>query len=183
MLHPEQQIDGYAVYSVMRQRRGIALSVYHLTPHGLIEATPLASPPSGEATPKRYILEWEDRVAAQILYVHVADHFAGEHEAEIAAKGYTLVNAPRPLPGVITWADPDNNRHGFFFAAGPAEQYGQQWRDLDAWTVIALTNADAITFMREAAPERDALPLDELLTRPGQSYGWIARTYGIPWRE
>ena len=40
-------------------------------------------------------------------------------------EGWVVVNAPRPIPGTITWHG--KFRHGVFFAAGSREEFGKMW--------------------------------------------------------
>lgn len=56
---------------------------------------------------------------------------------------WVVVNAPRPLPGRVTWEG--SFRCGIFYAAGPPDdfdQLGDAWRRLDARQVELLDNAE-----------------------------------------
>lgn len=71
------------------------------------------------------------------IYINQADAF-GEHTQTIQDKGWKVYNAPRPIPGDLTWIS--DCRHGVFYAAGSEEMFGQSWEALDAWPVEAIDN-------------------------------------------
>ena len=67
---------------------------------------------------------------------------AAEWEAEGRPEfpaGWVVANAPRPLPGTITWTGPF--RHGIFYAAAPEIIPGTfGWAADDAWLIELITN-------------------------------------------
>ncbi len=69
-------------------------------------------------------------MAAQIVYLNTATNPFGEHTRAILLNHWDVYNAPRPIPGEITFQG--EFRHGIFYAAGPPGKYAQDWVDLDA---------------------------------------------------
>lgn len=151
-----------------------------------------------------------------VLLVNGADWTAAgasEEQATIIRElGYTVVNAPRPLPCAIAYdaqCGPQLNLewtgdflHGTFYAAGPADSpinehrpdgptYADRWRENDAWPVRLVTNADLEAALRTRY-ETNKYLLDGLFTpRPTfeqaiEKIGGMAEAmaaYGLPWRE
>jgi hypothetical protein len=92
--------------------------------------------------------------------------------------GWQIVVAPRPIPGTVTWRG--RWTHGDHYAAGPAEEFGEAWRGLDAWPVEFLTN-DLIRDMLAAEAEELHQSLQELVEDAGGRIEDAARERGLPW--
>ena len=88
----------------------------------------------------------------QTVYLNADTNPFGEHAAAIALNCWTVVNAPRPLPGEIHFQG--EFRHGVFYSAGPRDRYDQAWADLDAWPVTLITNLEIVERLRTMAVER-----------------------------
>ncbi len=103
----------------------------------------------------------------------------GEHADAIRLNGWMVVNAPRPLPGTVAWCG--EFRHGTFYAAGPAEDFGEAWGDLDAWPVRTITNMQ-ITQILAAKAQGEGISLSEFAEDWG-SMGALARAADLPWHD
>ncbi len=102
----------------------------------------------------------------------------GDFSQMIVLNGWAVANAPRPLPGAVTWKG--DHRHGVFYAAGPIGQFGQDWADLDGWPVKAITNMQITD--RIAADARAAdTTLGEMLANYEGDMSALAADCGYPW--
>lgn len=98
-------------------------------------------------------------------------------------KGWSVFNAPRPLPG--TEDELGDFRHGTFYVAVDPASPRAEWclreiRDLDGWPVQLISNEEIQARVR--AHLGDEIPLEEALESWG---GWpqLARAGGWPWHE
>ena len=55
---------------------------------------------------------------------------------------WEVVNAPRPIPGLVTWEG--TFRHGIHYAAGLRTEFGSVWDALDAWPCKLISNQEII---------------------------------------
>lgn len=102
----------------------------------------------------------------------------GEHTATIQLNRWAVVNAPRPIPGAITWQG--EFRHGIFYAAGNRADFGERWNDLDAWPVEAITNLDVTERIAAMARERGTT-LAEVLDDFDGDMSELAKACNLPW--
>lgn len=123
----------------------------------------------------------------QVVYVNVADkaipEYLGIREAVregIAAGQWGMVNAPRPLPGTVTWEG--EYRHGTFYAAGPLEIFRDRWAELDGWPVKEITNEEIEARLEQECVER-SITLEEILEDWDGNMRQLAGTFGLPWHE
>lgn len=81
-------------------------------------------------------------MAERVVHFIVGFHQVPERVQDLAGRGWTVYNAPRPLMGAETWTG--EFRHGVFYAAVPpdgdlADEFGDApvWRErnhgLDGW--------------------------------------------------
>ena len=66
-----------------------------------------------------------------------------------AEQGQIVVNAPRPLPGLMTWQD--KFRCGVFYAAGDLTQFIAAWTNLDAKELRLVSNTQILRLVIEEA--------------------------------
>jgi hypothetical protein len=119
--------------------------------------------------------------ATVIVYLNNPPFPFGEHTTAIILNGWSVVNAPRPLPGEVTWTG--DFRHGVFYAAGPREMFGESWDDLDAWPVQAITNIEIVEMISKRARDRGFKGLCDCLEANGfASIAALARACDLPWR-
>ncbi len=114
----------------------------------------------------------------RIVTVNVADWDAPADLPDDAV----IVNAPRPLSGVVTWDG--RFRHGIFYAAAPHAPGGPDpfeyfgWRADDASQVVFITNADI-----EAQVNAKLAEYDTTLTELGMTTADLAYDMQLPWHE
>lgn len=121
---------------------------------------------------------------ARIIFINAERPF-GEHtevvRAKVAAGEWEVVNAPRPIPGELTWLG--DCRHGTFYAAGDPARFENAlmgWSALDAWYVQEIDN-DEIRRRLEALAAERRIPLQKILDVT--PIGDLAAEYGYPWRS
>jgi hypothetical protein len=117
-------------------------------------------------------------MAPRIVYLNTATTPFGEHTTAIALNRWAVYNAPRPIPGEITFQGAF--RHGIFYAAGPLDRYAQDWADLDAWPVQRISNLQIVDHLAAMARERNTT-LAEVLE--DTDLPELARQCGFPWYE
>jgi ribosomal protein L37E len=105
----------------------------------------------------------------------------GEHDHLIRGQRWTVVNAPRPLPGRLTWQGPF--RRGVFYAAGPKAEYLNAWQAADA-TEVRLADPQQVLEQLRARIRGDGYDPVEVLADPA-AFGFssveeLAREYGLP---
>lgn len=144
----------------------------------------------GDLSPKEKVVFHEQRYARMLreatdVWFHQARNFDGvksEIGADIERHGWTVVNAPRPLPGDVGWKW--NFGHGVFYAAGPLEEYGERWRQLNAWPIKVVDNEwvreRVWTHLTEELSYR--FTEDEIRDWIAEK-GWpyVARSHGFPY--
>jgi len=116
--------------------------------------------------------------AERTVYINAADPEQAQ-AVRWAALGYEIVNAPRPLPGEESWIC--DFRHGTIYAAclAPSDRMREEWRDLDAWPVLIVTDEQIRGFVRDhMAGEIDEA--DALETWGG--WPELARAAGWPYQ-
>lgn len=86
---------------------------------------------------------------------------------QVESQQWTIVTAPRPLPGAVHWVGGINGFPTGSYAAGPWSQYAEQWRSLDARQVVLTNNRTIIRKLEEA----HAQPIDTLLAQCDEGYG------------
>lgn len=118
-------------------------------------------------------------ISEKTVYVNTLDHICGQYEPIVRAGGWRVVNAPRPLPGAFWWEGPF--LHGIFFATGDPKEYGEQWKALDAWPVVEMSNAEIDERLREDA-RGSGLNLEDFIEDWG-SLGKASRACGYPYRD
>ena len=119
---------------------------------------------------------------ADIVYVNKPPMPFGEHTTAIQLNGWTVVNAPRPLPGRVQWEG--EFRHGVHYAAGPLDEFADRWASLDAWPVMPITNMEIVMLIEKRAKDRGFKTLSECLEANGyESVATLARACGLPWRS
>jgi hypothetical protein len=114
------------------------------------------------------------------ILVNEADHPFGDRAAEIEARGWRVVNAPRPLPGNLQWQG--DFRAGIFYAAGDVDECGAEWEALDAALIDLVTDEQIETMLRANLAEAD---LDMTFEEAVQMYGTLvdlAAMYNLPYR-
>lgn len=109
-----------------------------------------------------------------------ADSWPAEHAATITANGWTVANAARPLPGEITWKG--NFTAGVYYAAGPAETYGDHWRELDATVLVPVTPAEVVGKMREFCTE-NGYTLEGIVSSYDGAAATLAADLDMPWND
>lgn len=85
----------------------------------------------------------------------------------LLCEGEIIVNAPRPLPGRITWEG--EFLYGVHYATGHPDIYGSEWEELKAWRLVILSDAEIVERVKESI-SRDALrlwDLDEMIREHG----------------
>ncbi len=103
----------------------------------------------------------------------------GPHTTVIKLNRWKVVNAPRPLPGQVTWTGAF--RHGIFYAAGPAAEFNATWNALDAWPVEEVTNLEIATRLALKAEEAGFRSLRQAVEESGMTIPELAASYGWPW--
>lgn len=96
--------------------------------------------------------------------------------------GWAIVNAPRPLPGRMTWDGPF--RCGIFYAAGPPDDFdslGESWRQLDARRIALVDNADVERMARAYLIENGYETPEQLGLTIGEVAGYMDPP--LPWHE
>ena len=83
-----------------------------------------------------------------IVYLNTKVGF-DHYTQQIIHNRWTVVNAPRPIPGAITWTG--LFRHGIFYAAGPSAQFQSHWDCLDAWPCQLISNHEITEILRAKA--------------------------------
>lgn len=116
----------------------------------------------------------------ETIYINNPGQPFGEHTTIIALNHWQVVNAPRPIPGMVTWQG--DFRHGIFYAAGPIEQFGQSWNELDAWPVEAITNLQIVEKVKAMCEERDTTLAEVLDSFDGDWYR-LAAACEFPWKQ
>jgi hypothetical protein len=117
-----------------------------------------------------------------VVYINNPPLPYGEHTTVIQLHRWSVVNAPRPLCGRVTWEG--EFRHGIYYAAGPLEEYAKGWANLDAWPVQAITNMEIVQMVERRAKERGFASLGACLEENGyESIAELARACDLPWRE
>lgn len=119
--------------------------------------------------------------APATIYVN-ADQPFGEHSGTIERKGWAVANAPRPIPGEVTWQG--DFRHGVFYAAGDLFMYGNSWASLDAWPVVPITNQEVLSKLEAYCAENGVEFAEALAEYPYEGdIAQFAEDCGFPWRE
>jgi hypothetical protein len=117
-------------------------------------------------------------MAPATIYLNTATNPFGDHATAILLNRWAVFNAPRPIPGEITFQG--EFRHGIFYAAGPLEQYAQVWTDLDAWPVELISNIQIVDRLSTMAADRHTT-LAEILEYTDLPN--LARQCGFPWYD
>jgi hypothetical protein len=112
----------------------------------------------------------------ETIYLNAATNPFGPHATLIALQRWSVVNAPRPLPGSITFVGP--YAHGIYFAAGPQAVFGERWRDLDAWPVELITNLQIVERLSAIARARGTTLAAVL---EDQELSELSADVGFPW--
>jgi len=103
----------------------------------------------------------------------------GDIDGMIESEDFTVVNAPRPLPGEIEWQG--EFLHGIFYAAGDFEKFGEQWESLDAHIVRLVNDEDVKALVCKRAAEHDPnLNIDKFVADGKSTWGELAHMYGLP---
>ncbi|TMR10989.1 hypothetical protein ETD86_37370 [Nonomuraea turkmeniaca] len=108
------------------------------------------------------------------------DTWPAEHAEQIAADGWSVVNAPRPLIGRITWEGAFLT--GIFYAAGPVQEFGERWRRDDATLLTPLSHADILDRMRAVCAEYGTT-LEAFAAEYDGAARSLADDLDLPWDE
>ena len=118
-----------------------------------------------------------------LIYLNNPPNPFGEHTTAIALNRWSVVVAPRPLPGAVTWTGTGHFKHGDYYAAGPRETFGESWDNLDAWPVQAITNLEIVELITKRAKERGFKGIIDCLEANGYpSIAALARACNLPWK-
>jgi hypothetical protein len=113
-----------------------------------------------------------------VILADAGDRPSDHLSEEIAANGWRVFNAPRPIPGRLTWTS--DFRAGVFYAAGPVEEFGRAWADLHAAEVLLVTTADVDAFIKRRLTECDLTSLEDAEAQAGVTRSDLARSYDLP---
>jgi hypothetical protein len=107
----------------------------------------------------------------------------GMHTEEILNNGWSVANAPRPLPGRLMWTG--DFIAGIFYAAGPFDESWTEWDKLNASIVTLVTNEEIEAELQVKAKEMAdeyKMSLEEVMEcfddLPSMAYN-----YGLPWHK
>lgn len=103
-----------------------------------------------------------------------------EHAAQIEEHGWSVVNAPRPLTGLLTWEG--EFRAGIFYAAGPMDAFAERWRADDATLLLPITPADIVAKLRAACADHDTT-LEKIAASYGGAAQDLAQDFDLPWDD
>lgn len=115
----------------------------------------------------------------KVVYVNLGDKKEMDRYPEKILKmvkdnGWKIVNAPRPFPCTIEWQG--EFRHGCFYGAGLEQTYRPDWKDLDCWDVVFVTNEwitrVALKEARDLGVDQD-IGIDDVIK--------FAQSLGYPW--
>jgi hypothetical protein len=108
-----------------------------------------------------------------------ADQPFGSHTSAIATRGLQVMNAPRPIPGAITWMGPC--RHGRFYAAVDATTTtALECLRLDAWPVRNLAEPEIRAVLKHLAVEAGYQDLPTIMTDNDLTLRDLEHMYRVP---
>ncbi|MEV4083029.1 hypothetical protein AB0J43_22450 [Nonomuraea fuscirosea] len=108
----------------------------------------------------------------------LAGTWPAEHATTITQHGWTVVNAPRPLAGPVTWQG--DFVSGVFYAAGPLAECGRSWLADDATLLVPVTPAEVIDRIRTYYTKH-GYDFDEIRRDDPETIGAAAEDLRLPW--